>query len=77
MWPIGQVRQAKWVPKWVISHYFLHFLCKCINDVPMNVLSLKCIIVSYVIIANYDVTSSCDVMMSPMMSSHVHVWQVI
>ena len=79
MWPAQQVQWAKQWPTWakrVISHSFFTFLCKCINGAPLNALSSKCIIVSCIIIASYDVMSSCDMMMSLMMSSHMHVQQV-
>ena len=56
---------------------FFAFLCKCINDAPSNVLSLKSIIVSCIVIASYDVTSSCDVMTLLIMSSHMHMQQVM
>ena len=56
--------------------FFFAFLCKCVNDAPSNAPSLTCVTISYIIFASCNVMSSCDMMMSLMMSSHTHVWQV-
>ena len=86
MQPTDWVQWAKWWPKqvdciskWVISHcffFFFAFLCKVINDAPSNAPSMTHVIISYVIFASFDVTSSCGMMMSLMTSSHAHVQQV-